>query len=402
MNKKKVLISVLVFLALAALVYLQVRTWRKFDWHRFWSVTEGVSISYILLGVALIYADYFLRAVRWKILLRPVRQTTAMELVAPTMVGFTGLALLGRPGEFIRPYLIARKTRLTVSSQLAVWLVERIFDMGAFALIMAVNILLSTRTLAKLPGFADGPPHSIGRYHLSSFEWFEISGFGLLAVVVVMACIAFLVRRNPSRVARISERLIGGTSGQMIRTKVQAFGEGLNTVKDFKSFVQLSGISLLIWLVIGFAYLAVIHAYHNLAVTHHYRHFLEISFPGVLLLTAASVVGGVLQLPVVGGGSQLATIGVLHGIFNLSPELSTSCGIMLWLVTFMSVIPAGLFLAHRERLSLIKLEKESEKIAAGPPDTHGTPGQVGAREETPSNVAITKPDEPTKRDTWIN
>ena len=64
-------------------------------------------------------------------------------------------------------------------------------------------------------------------------------------------------------------------------------------------------------------------------------------------------------LPVVGGGSQLATIGTLRGVFNLSPEVATSCGIMLWLVTFMSVIPAGLVLAHFERVSLLRLEEES-------------------------------------------
>jgi hypothetical protein len=34
---------------------------------------------------------------------------------------------------------------------------------------------------------------------------------------------------------------------------------------------------------------------------------------------------------------------------------------MLWLVTFMSVIPAGLFLAHREHVSLTRLEEESEE-----------------------------------------
>jgi hypothetical protein len=41
------------------------------------------------------------------------------------------------------------------------------------------------------------------------------------------------------------------------------------------------------------------------------------------------------------------------------PELATSCGIMLWLVTFVAVIPLGLLLAHRERLSLRKLSEES-------------------------------------------
>jgi hypothetical protein len=62
---------------------------------------------------------------------------------------------------------------------------------------------------------------------------------------------------------------------------------------------------------------------------------------------------------VVGGGSQAATIGILFGIFGLTKELATSCGIMLWLVTFMSVIPAGLFLAHREHISLTRVEEES-------------------------------------------
>jgi hypothetical protein len=66
-----------------------------------------------------------------------------------------------------------------------------------------------------------------------------------------------------------------------------------------------------------------------------------------------------LQLPVVGGGSQLATIGTLVGVFGYEKELAISCGMMLWLVTFMSVIPAGLILAHFERVSLTKLEAES-------------------------------------------
>src|SRR6185369_10732896 len=134
--------------------------------------------------------------------------------------------------------------------------------------------------------------------------------------------------------------------------RVLAFGEGLNTVKDMKSFFQLFGLSIVIWLFIGFAYLAVTHAYsiHRLS---------QMSLSSVFLLTAASVVGGVLQLPVVGGGSQLATIGMLRGVFNLSPELATSCGIMLWLVTFMSVIPAGLALARSEHVSLMQIEKAS-------------------------------------------
>ena len=348
MNKRKFLVSALVLMALTALVYLQIRTWQRFDWQKFWVVTRGTSITYLLAGVGLIYIDYFLRAVRWKILLRPVCKARTSRLIAPTMIGFTGLALLGRPGEFIRPYLIARRQGLSMSSQVAVWTVERIFDSGAFALIMALNILIARPRLRELPGFRHSP---------RAFFDFEISGVILLAGVAVAALFAYLVRKNPRRIAEFTQRMVARVSPRAagaISGRVLAFGQGLNTVKDIKAFFELSGISLVIWLIIGLSYVAVINGYHI------HRHA-QMTLSNVLLLTAASVVGGVLQLPVVGGGSQLATIGVLHGVFALSPELSTSCGIMLWLVTFMSVIPAGLILAHREHVSLVRLEEESEK-----------------------------------------
>jgi glycosyltransferase 2 family protein len=76
------------------------------------------------------------------------------------------------------------------------------------------------------------------------------------------------------------------------------------------------------------------------------------------------MLGSVLQLPGVGGGSQLATIAALEHIFDVPRELAASCGIMLWIVTFVAVIPLGLLLAHNERLSLRKLSKESQQEEA--------------------------------------
>jgi len=85
----------------------------------------------------------------------------------------------------------------------------------------------------------------------------------------------------------------------------------------------------------------------------------------VLLVMGSSMLGSVVQLPGGVGGSQLAVIGVLQSNlfnsepFNITRELAVSCGIMLWLVTFMSVIPAGLLLARFEKISLARLNEES-------------------------------------------
>jgi glycosyltransferase 2 family protein len=261
------------------------------------------------------------------------------------MIGFTALALLGRPGEFIRPFLIGRKEGLPMSSQLAVWVVERLFDMGAFALIMALNVILFADQLRELDGFQEHP---------SAFNIFKMSAFGLLLGVVVAAALALLMRRNPEGAARSVEKSLGRFShgfAKALARRVHTFGEGLNTIHDTKSFVQIVVISLALWLTIGGAYFCVTHAYADIRP--------DMTLSSCFLLTGASVAGGTLQLPAVGGGSQLATIGTLVGVFGYSKELSISCGIMLWLVTFMSVIPAGLVLAHLEHVSLTRAEKES-------------------------------------------
>jgi hypothetical protein len=80
--------------------------------------------------------------------------------------------------------------------------------------------------------------------------------------------------------------------------------------------------------------------------------------------------GSMLQLPAVGGGSQITTIATLSSVFDVPPEMAASCGILLWLVTFAAVVPVGLVLAHRERLSLRKLSVESHRTGdadKGPP-----------------------------------
>ena len=71
---------------------------------------------------------------------------------------------------------------------------------------------------------------------------------------------------------------------------------------------------------------------------------LEIPQTQVLLLMGSSMVGSLIQLPGVGGGSQLATIAALQHLFTERRLKSWQpvAESLLWLVTFVSVVPAGL------------------------------------------------------------
>ena len=339
MNKKQLLIYGVIALILAALVYSQVRTFRHFDWATFWSQTDQVSGFHLLHAVVLIYITYILRALRWKIFLRPSRPHAKLgSVVGPTIIGFTGLALLGRPGELIRPFLIARRNNLSFPSQLGVWAVERIFDIGAFTILLVLTTFIATA------------PKRLAAY--AAFQKAGIA-FALLSVGLTMA--AFAVHRSGDSLAGWVQRRFSGKFehlGQRAATRIREFRDGLNAIHGPGSFFALLGVSLLLWCMIAVSYKEVTHAY---GVEE-----LEIPQTQVLLLMGSSMVGSVIQLPGVGGGSQLATIAVLRHIFEVPDELAASCGIMLWLVTFMSVIPFGLVLAHREHLSLRKLSQESQ------------------------------------------
>jgi len=339
MNKKKYIVYAVVSVVLAVLVYLQFRTWQNFDWVRF-RETRPTKWIHVLHGIALIYLAYVVRAFRWKIFLRPVRpEASYASMISPTIIGFTGLALLGRPGELIRPYLIARRQNLTFSSQLAVWAVERIFDIGAFTILLVSAIFVAA-----------------GPRSLPFYDRFREGGYMLVALVAAISLGAAAVHWKGEAIADwVQQRFshLAANLGHKIATRIREFRGGLNTIHDPLSLILLILLSVLMWFMIIMAYQEVAHSY-GVAI-------LNIRRSQVLVLMGASMIGSMVQLPGIGGGSQLATIATLHRIFDVPPELAASCGIMLWLVTFVAVVPVGLLLSHHERLSLRKLSEETEQ-----------------------------------------
>jgi uncharacterized protein (TIRG00374 family) len=341
MNKKRAIIYTLVFAVLALLVYLQFRTWRNFDWDKFFAQAKQLNLPHLSIAIGTIYFTYFLRALRWKIFLRPVRKdASVLRSLSPTILGFAGLAMLGRPGELIRPYLIARNEGLSFSSQMAAWTVERIFDIGGFTVLLVCAIFL--------PGTA---LHDIPKYHAV-----ELFGCLFVALAIGTAFVAILTAKYGETISVWVERRfahLASNLGHRIAQRLREFHRGLDTIHDPRAFLEICGVSIGMWSCIAFSYLEVVRAYGS--------PLRLMTFSKIFPLMGTSMVGSLIQLPGVGGGSQLATISTLQKIFGVPQELAASCGILLWLVTFMSVIPAGLFLAHHQRLSLRELSEESQQ-----------------------------------------
>src|ERR1700751_3384952 len=199
-----------------------------------------------------------------------------------------------------------------------------------------------------LPGALQSIPHP------EYYQRFREAGFILIAFVLGTTAAAVVIGRNGDAAARWVEQRFSHLSsnlGHRLSQKVREFGTGLNTIHGPVSLISLGVVSVGMWYMIALAYHEVTHSYGVDA--------LEIPVSQLLILIFASMLGSMLQLPAVGGGSQMATIAALSSVFDVPPEMAASCGILLWLVTFAAVIPLGLALSHHERLSLRKLSEES-------------------------------------------
>jgi glycosyltransferase 2 family protein len=343
----KQLATAVVVATVVGLIYMQWRSWQTFDWKTFVGEARGLSWLALVIAVGLSLITFPLRAWRWQIFLRPVRKANFHDVFSPTLIGFTGLALLGRPGELVRPYMIARRTNLTMASQMGVWTVERIFDMGAFALIAVVDILLAK----NLP--------DLRQFHMAA--WITAGILVAMAIGAVIVC-----RAKQGIFGRLDQSIVSRYPGLAVPIrKAEAFSEGLNTVKDVSSFLQLGALSVGIWLITAFSCVATLHAYPELR---------NLPFSSAILLMGFSMIGGLVQLPAVGGGAQLATIVAMVQILGLPRELAVSAGILLWLVSFHAVTPIGLVIAHRSRISLRNVSGEVQKEKTEEPQSEYSAG----------------------------
>ena len=143
-----------VVLVLLVLILWLARGHASFDWKSLGHQLRSVSPTLILISFACTYLGYVLRAWRWAVLLKPLHKTTTLQMVPSQFIGFTIVALFGRFADLGRPYLIARRLKTPVATQLAVYSIERAFDLASAAIIFSVTLAFAPRNMPHHEAFA--------------------------------------------------------------------------------------------------------------------------------------------------------------------------------------------------------------------------------------------------------
>jgi glycosyltransferase 2 family protein len=292
----------------------------------------------LLLSLFVIYGCYAVRSLRWQLFQGNLGNSRFGVIFGMTLAGFAAIFLLGRAGEPVRPLLLARKEKLPFADMSGIYALERVFDVVSAVVVAGIALLIEKR---RVP---------------------VATTTGALLIAGVLAAIAFLVYFRLTGTAPLERRFAPWLKSAGWRRKsaemLLGFTRGVQMIRSWGELALVVLYSAVHWWMVLLVYIWVSHSFGG--------RFEEISTGDAMLLMAFTLAGSVFQLPLAGGGSQLAAISV-YKFFGIETEAATAAAIVLWLITFAACSLAGVPLLIHEGMSLGKLRElaEHEKEAAG-------------------------------------
>ena len=335
-------ISVAVSAGLLALLAYQA------DLDRLRESLAQANYLYALPASALYFAALYLRAARWRFVLRPLVLVDVPRLYPVVVIGYMANNLLpARLGEVVRAYWLARREPISGSSALATVAVERVYD---------------GLTLLAFAGIA-GPV-------LLGLGYFGAAGAGYttpLAIAAVgvgglfLAALAVLILANHPQSLRMLEWAVTlvpiRVRPRVLKLAVDFVG-GLSVLDSPAKHLLMFWLSLPVWLVEGVVYLLVAHSFGIHLVFESYLAFLLV----ILLMTATSNLAGGLPTGIGGIGPFEVAAQQTLLIFGVGAATGAAYAGFLHLVAlWIPVNLAGMAIIWKHSLSLRELAQVGKK-----------------------------------------
>jgi uncharacterized membrane protein YbhN (UPF0104 family) len=143
-----------------------------------------VSLPHCLAFVVVFMATLLVRAVRWRHLLAPIASGVSVRrIVAVSFIGFAAILVMPlRAGEFVRPYMIRQRGKISIAAATGTIAAERIIDGLAMTVLLGACMQLA-RPLSPLPDHIGKLPIPVAA--VPFYAYLALTGF--LAAFALMA-----------------------------------------------------------------------------------------------------------------------------------------------------------------------------------------------------------------------
>ncbi|PKN67804.1 MAG: hypothetical protein CVU52_10340 [Deltaproteobacteria bacterium HGW-Deltaproteobacteria-10] len=319
---KKVILGVLIS---AFLVYLSVR---GINFQDIVHDLKKIQFGYVAIFLIIALLMQWLRSYRWGVILQPLEKIDQRSLFSVTSVGFLAItAIPARIGELARPYLIAKKSTIKMSSALGTIIVERALDSFSVLTIAVVVLLLN-----------DLPSWMIK----SSVVFF-------LLTLVMFGCIVGLVWRRETAL-NIINRILSKLPGKLahkVDEIIHRFIDGFQIIVNIKLLLYLFFLSALIWLVDVLAIYVLLTAFgFTLPVMASFM-VMIILIVGIAIPTAPGFIG-----------SWHYSCILALGLFGIAKPEALSFAVVYHFLSMIIVVVLGVIFLPFNKFSVSDIKKQ--------------------------------------------
>ena len=294
-----------------------------------------------VLGLAVFY---WLKALRWTVILAPFGAFTWREVAPSMMIGFAASNVLpGHLGELVRSWLFSRQTSVPLSSVLVSIMLERILDVVGILLFYLAAIAVM-----------DAPPEG-----LRIGAWVVALLLGLAWSGILLALL------RPAWLFKVYDRATGRLGGgikargrQLLDNSVRALG----ALQSMGQVLQLIAYTLVKWALLGALIWLAVWAYGETVSLGVARVVLAVSTLAVTVPSAPGYVGAIQAAFVF----ALVPFGVLREV-----ALAASVFFLVGHWVPVTLAGAGLLLWKGARLSEIRGELSKLREAEQQPGPAG-------------------------------
>lgn len=322
-------------------IFLLYILFRKVNIRQLLAAFTEMDYRYLLAAMTVTFAGYYLRAVRWKYLLIPIKKTAMRNLFPATIIGYMANNILpARLGEFVRAFVLGDKEQIDKSAVFATLVLDRLLD-GLSVLVLLVITLFTI----KLPTGMEGVQKSL-----------EYGGYVSLVACLFLATFLAVIKINMSWVLLFIGRLLKPLPQRFAGKVVPLLGsfiEGIRFSSRPLHIMALFVTSTVTWAMAVWTVDLTLHAFGiALPIT-------AVMFVLIFLVIAVVVPAS----PGSVGTYHFACVYALM-VFNLPKEKALSVALVVHAINFFPVIFLGLYYLVRDRISLLDVKAES--IPQGP------------------------------------
>ncbi len=190
---------------------------------------QTANYLWLLPAVALMFLSLWLRAIRWRYFMEPIKRVAAGKLFSAMMIGYMGNNVFPlRLGEIMRAYAIGKSAQVSKAASFATIIVERIIDLLSLLAILALTIFFHT--------FPD---------RIEKTGWLIFAGsVGLVIFIVFLMektdqtlhVVDFFLRPLPARISASARKIL------------RSFLEGFAVFKRAEHYWTITWQSIVMWM----------------------------------------------------------------------------------------------------------------------------------------------------------